>query len=834
MDSRMHNAKHPHPAADHTGLVAKKPRVDKGHHHKDKHKHSKPKKEASALVKVPQRKPMISESDSEGDVPLAVRKPQLQNSKLSTTPPGEVKVQAKVHVSSTKSKRVKTEPLPTSSSSSNSTSEELALRKAELAKLSDPLTVKMEATPTLLETTPTVKSDAPPPEAPSKAGKKRRKSHTESDNDNDDDFKPKRAKKSGSTRKKPTTPTAARKPPPPKAATPAKRSGSTATAAAAASPDKRSRGRGGGAGGSPAKAGGGGGGRRKKKEEEKEVWKWWEESPHPQGVKWVTLEHKGPYFAPPYERLPDDVRFVYDGHEMELSQNAEEAAGFFAKMLDHDYTSKDVFCDNFFQDWRKEMTAKEAEMIKKFTLCDFSQLHAYYQARAEERKAMSKEDKAKVKAENEAILAEYGWCLIDGHKERIGNFKTEPPGLFRGRGDHPKQGRIKKRIEAEDVTINIGKKVEVPSPPPEHRWKLVQHDNKVTWLASWTENIQGAIKYIMLNPTSRLKGEKDWAKYEVARKLKDCVEDIRKQYTVDMRHKEMKIRQRSVAVYFIDKLALRAGNEKDADESADTVGCCSLRVEHLTLHEELDGKPCVVEFDFLGKDSIRYYNKVPVDRQVFKNLHHFTESKEGSDDLFDRLTTTMLNKHLSELMPGLTAKVFRTYNASKTLQDQLEELTNPDNSLPNKILSYNRANRAVAILCNHQRAPPKTFDQQMSNLQSKVQAKEEAIVDAQVELKALQKEARSTKDPKVVKKLDSKRKALGRLEDQLVKLEVQATDKQENKEIALGTSKLNYLDPRISVSWCKKQEVPVEKVYNKSQRDKFAWAIDMAGEDFVF
>ncbi len=57
---------------------------------------------------------------------------------------------------------------------------------------------------------------------------------------------------------------------------------------------------------------------------------------------------------------------------------------------------------------------------------------------------------------------------------------------------------------------------------------------------------------------------------------------------------------------------------------------------------------------------------------------------------------------------------------------------------------------------------------------------------------------------------------------------------QENKEIALGTSKLNYLDPRISVAWCKKYHVPLEKVYNKSQRDKFAWAIDMAGEDFEF
>ena len=33
---------------------------------------------------------------------------------------------------------------------------------------------------------------------------------------------------------------------------------------------------------------------------------------------------------------------------------------------------------------------------------------------------------------------------------------------------------------------------------------------------------------------------------------------------------------------------------------------------------------------------------------------------------------------------------------------------------------------------------------------------------------------------------------------------------------------------------CKKHEVPVEKVYNKTQREKFAWALDMADKDFVF
>ena len=58
------------------------------------------------------------------------------------------------------------------------------------------------------------------------------------------------------------------------------------------------------------------------------------------------------------------------------------------------------------------------------------------------------------------------------------------------------------------------------------------------------------------------------------------------------------------------------------------------------LHEEKDGKENVVEFDFLGKDSIRYYNLVPVEKQVFKNLRLFMENKEPGDDLFDRLTVS--------------------------------------------------------------------------------------------------------------------------------------------------------------------------------------------------
>jgi DNA topoisomerase IB len=49
-------------------------------------------------------------------------------------------------------------------------------------------------------------------------------------------------------------------------------------------------------------------------------------------------------------------------------------------------------------------------------------------------------------------------------------------------------------------------------------------------------------------------GEKDWQKYETARRLHQVVDKIRDQYRLDWKSKEMRIRQRSVALYFIDKV----------------------------------------------------------------------------------------------------------------------------------------------------------------------------------------------------------------------------------------------------------------------------------------
>lgn len=112
-----------------------------------------------------------------------------------------------------------------------------------------------------------------------------------------------------------------------------------------------------------------------------------------------------------------------------------------------------------------------------------------------------------------------------------------------------------------------------------------------------------------------------------------------------MKDEVMANRQRATAMYLIDKFALRAGNEKGDDE-ADTVGCCSLKFEHITLKP-----PNIVIFDFLGKDSIRYYDEVEVDLQVFKNLKIFKKAPKGEgDEIFDRLTVRFLLPFIMDLL----------------------------------------------------------------------------------------------------------------------------------------------------------------------------------------
>lgn len=640
-----------------------------------------------------------------------------------------------------------------------------------------------------------------------------------------------------------------------------------------------------------------------------DTYKWWEEEDLDGEIKWNSLEHNGVMFPPEYEPLPLHVKLLYDGKPVNLPIEAEEVAGFYGAMLETDHAKNPVFQRNFFEDFLvvlQECRDRGATCpdIREFEKCDFSRIYAHYEKLKEDRKLMTRDEKKRIKAEKDALEEPFKNCMLNGHKEMVGNFRIEPPGLFRGRGAHPKTGKLKRRVFPEDITLNISAEAKIPEPPAGHSWREVRHDNTVTWLAMWKENIADSTKYVRFAANSSIKGQSDFKKFETARKLKMHIADIRRDYEKMLKSEVMFDRQMATATYLIDIFALRAGGEKGEDE-ADTVGCCSLRYEHITLKP-----PNTVIFDFLGKDSIRFYQEVEVAPQVFKNLRIFKKlPKQPGDDLFDRINPALLNKKFQGYMKGLTAKVFRTYNASKTMQDQLDLIENTG-TVSEKVVKFNAANRTVAILCNHQRTVSKTHESTVARIGDrlkelvwqKIRTKRMMLqIDPSLakdkkyfgEIKDLTKEdeqqiheqvitrAREQLEKKVARdneklKLEGKpplsaeeigeRRAkvddleaeyreelrLGlpevkkgmtveklklqveTIENRIVNTSMQLKDKEDNSEVSLGTSKLNYIDPRLTVMFSKKFDVPIERLFTKTLRDKFKWAIESADENWRF
>ena len=63
------------------------------------------------------------------------------------------------------------------------------------------------------------------------------------------------------------------------------------------------------------------------------------------------------------------------------------------------------------------------------------------------------------------------------------------------------------------------------------------------------------------------------------------------------------------------------------------------------------------------------------------------------------------------------------------------------------------------------------------------------------------------------------------IQKRLDKAEAARRTKDETKNVSLGTSKINYNDPRITIAWCKAHEVPIQKQFPKTLLAKFAWAM---------
>jgi DNA topoisomerase-1 len=544
-------------------------------------------------------------------------------------------------------------------------------------------------------------------------------------------------------------------------------------------------------------------------------------------VKWTTLEHKGVAFPPEYQSR--GIGIIIRGERFILNHDQEELIYAWAKKKNTHYIQDPIFQSNFLIDLRALLPEKfrsidfinDIDFSEAFRLVDHE--NAMKEAEIQRVKSLPKEEKKKIslqkKEERERLKSIYGKAIVDGVEVEIANWLVEPPGLFMGRGQHPLRGKWKPRIRAQDVILNLGEN----APVPEGAWKDIVHDHSSTWLATWIEKITGKRKYVWLHDSAVLRQSNDKEKYDKAKNLEKYIGKVQKQIIRIMLNSNS-INQKKIATvcYLIFKLAMRVGDEKDPDE-ADTVGASTLRVEHIKFPEK-NGKQ-FIEFNFLGKDSVPWQKTLEVNSQdtrgLYNNLKLFMNGKEHNSPIFDKITSSKVNMFLRNIdpknVPGLTAKVFRTYIATKTVK---EELSDPkiriDKNSPEveKIYVMKMANLKAAITCNHK----KGIDPKNPASRKALEKFEEALRNKEESIKRIRSDIAAKKWKTEIQKK--------RLEDRLVKLQMQVKLQKETRDYNLGTSLRNYIDPRVMRAWLNYVQLDWRKIYTTTLQRKFKWVDD--------
>lgn len=491
------------------------------------------------------------------------------------------------------------------------------------------------------------------------------------------------------------------------------------------------------------------------------------------------LAHNGILFPKRYE--PKGFSILIKGKEVKLTPEQEEMAVAWVKKLGTEYVQDKVFVKNFFGDFRKARGIKEEVPPEEF---DFTIIEEYVQKEKNFKQNLPKEEKKRLaaerKVEKEKSKEKYGYAIVDGVKVEVGAYLAEPSSIFMGRGNHPLRGRWKPGPTPSDVVLNLSP----DAPKPEGKWKKIEWQENSMWIAKWDDKLRGKEKYIWVADTSHLKQQKEILKFDKAVELRSKINDVLEHISNNLRSEDVKRRKVATVCYLINALKLRVGDEKDPDE-ADTVGATTLRPEHI----KFDAKG-LTTFDFLGKDAVRWVKQVTLPDAVVDNLKEFT--MESKSTIFEGVSGDKVTGFLSEVLPGLTAKVFRTFHASNVVDESLKKSKVSKNSEEyEKRHVATMANLEAAIVCNHKRKPPKNWEESLAK-------KEERL-----------------------KKLEEKSTESAKKKTKALQYKILAV--RETRDYSLGTSLKSYIDPRIYYSWGRKVDFDWKLYYPKTLQRKFSW-----------
>jgi DNA topoisomerase I len=508
-----------------------------------------------------------------------------------------------------------------------------------------------------------------------------------------------------------------------------------------------------------------------------------------------SLKHNGIY-VPLYDYKGFQIKI--HGKPLKLKNKSEQMASAWVRKNLSASPPDQVFTKNFIREFLEQLKLENptADLnIVSAEDIDFTEVKNYIEKDKADKLALTKEVK-KQQAETRKVKRlefkeRFGFAEVDGQKLEIANWTSEPSCLFAGRGDHPQRGKWKDGPSEEDIILNLPPEV----PVPHGKWKGVVWEPQKMYVAKWEDKLTGKIKYVWFSDTAFLKQNREKEKFQKAETLGKQIKQVEQHILKNLDAKDDMRRKTATVAWLILVPNMRVGDEKDPDE-ADTVGAITLRKEHIKIEGD------IIHFDFLGKDSVRWIKDIPAPPQVIRNIQHY--SQVSKDYLFEGVDSKMVSRFLSEKMPKLTAKVFRTWRCTKTVKEELEKSgvvkTDPDYK---KSFAAKMANYKVAEVANHKRKVSPTFDQR---LEKKLE-----------NLKTLEAQL-------VLKKAEGKKTESLQTRIERAKLDIELT--KLTKEYNLGTSLKSYIDPTAYVKWAKKVKFDIQKFYPTTLRNKFSWATE--------
>ena len=534
--------------------------------------------------------------------------------------------------------------------------------------------------------------------------------------------------------------------------------------------------------------------------------------------KMEKLKHNGIY-VPTYDYKGFSVKI--HGAKLKLSSKSEQMAMAWIRKTMSLTTSPDkVFMKNFMQEFLEQLKQENPtlQLLTSFTekylksidaaepedvtdpdsairkAINLTEVSSYIEEEKQKKERMSKEEKKKLAAERKAARLEwkekYGYAVVNGRKLEIANWTAEPSCLFAGRGDHPRRGKWKEGPSEEDIILNLSP----DSPRPDGDWKEVVWEPDKMYVAKWTDKLTGKIKYVWFSDTAFIKQNREKEKFKKAEKLGKNIAAIEQHIMKNLDGKDETKRKVATVCWLILKPNMRVGDEKDPDE-ADTVGAITLRAEHIKIEGD------TLHFDFLGKDCVRWEKSLTAPAAVIRNIRHYAENSK--EYLFEGVDSKKVSRFLSQKMPGLTAKVFRTWRCTKTVKEELAK-SGTKKEDPEYVKKFNAkmANLKVAEVANHKRMVSPKFEERLAKKEGKLK---------EMEAQLKQKKAEGKKIEALTKRIEK-----ARLDIELTKL---------TKEYNLGTSLKSYIDPTAYVQWARKVDFDLEKFYPKTLRNKFSWAL---------